>query len=513
MASPPPQRRHEPVPGNPYAQPVPAPRRRRAAVAVWVTAAVLVLAGVGGGLYAVTRGDDDSGGGGFREPAARETRESARPPGSGERADGPGAAPVRRVDVNAGRKPGEARGWLALNDVRLPGKGALLNDLWTVDDLVVQAEYDQVTAYRVRGGEKAWTVRLPAPVCDSPVRASPGGKVVLALTNGNKTQGRKCDRLQQLDLRTGDLGWHRSLTAHGLEDSTIIVHLAISGGTLAVGQGDVAHGYRVRDGKRLFTVKPKPTGPCSLQDVAGGERLLLVDTCAPGAPRAHGQVKRIDPGTGEVRWRYRTETGWKVDKIYSVDPLVLAVRDTKTYENWAVVSVDGSGRQRARIDLGRGRDAFEMCDGAGDAGEGVQNCPGGAVGDDRIYLPTKPADGILGPNRVVAFDLATGRRAWSASVQGRQLTPVRQSGAGRSGVVVYVRPDTGAPGRTVRFAATGGAPRTLLRHPTPARRWEADMFAGETLYSGGRLFVAPSRLNPKSLGGKKEQGRLVSYGR
>ncbi|QDQ12710.1 PQQ-binding-like beta-propeller repeat protein [Streptomyces spectabilis] len=524
MAGPPPQRPHEPVPGNPYATPAPAPKRRKGAVAWVVAGAMIAAAGVGAGAYALLKEDDGRRSGGFRAPIARDAGPPGEPSGSGERTDAPGGpdAPVRRVDVNAGRRPGESKGWLDLNGVKLPGKGAMLGDLWTVDGggsgrtdkLVVQALYDTVTAYRVRDGGKAWTLRLPDKVCDTPVDTAPGGHVVLAYGNGTTSGSGKCNQLQQIDLRTGEKGWHRELKEHDLSDSTSSVHLAMTGATVTVGQGDIAHGYRVRDGKRLFSSKRERTGACFLRDVAGGARLLYVESCAAGAPKAHGLVKNVDPKTGDVRWRYRTRDGWSVDKVYSVDPLVLALRNKDDYDKWGVVSVDGKGRERAWIPLDKGPYAYDMCEGAGDAGEGVQNCPGGAVGDGSLYLSTEPKDGTLGPNRVVAFDLATGKRRWTAAVRGRQLTVVRQTGDGkRSGVVVYVRAQAGQTGRTVRFPAGGGAPEVLLRHSTPAQKWEAEMFAGETLYSGGRIFVAPSRLGPEGLGGKKEQGRLMSFGR
>ncbi|WP_158858001.1 PQQ-binding-like beta-propeller repeat protein [Streptomyces sp. NRRL B-1347] len=532
MAGPPPQRPHEPVPGNPYAQPVtrpvtqpvPSPKRRTGAVAWVVVGAVIAAVGVGAGAYALLKEDDDRRSGGFRAPVARESGAPGEPSGSGERTDAPGRPeqPVRRVDVNAARKSGESKGWLDLNGVKLPGKGAMLGDLWTVDGgasgkggaLVVQALYDTVTAYRARDGAKAWTLRLPDKVCDTPVDTAPGGHVVVAYGNGSTSGSGKCNQLQQIDLRTGEKGWHRELKEHDLSDSTSTVHLAMTGSTVTVGQGDIAHGYRVSDGKRLFSSKRERVGACFLRDVAGGARLLYVESCAAGAPKAHGRVKNVDPSTGDVRWQYRTRNGWSVDKVYSVDPLVLAVRNKDDYDKWAVVSVDGRGRERAWIPLDRGPYAYEMCDGAGDAGEGVQNCPGGVVGDDSLYLSTEPKDGILGPNKLVAYDLATGKRRWAAAVRGRQLLPVRQAGDGkRSGVVVYVRAQHGKTGRTVRFPASGGAPDVLLRHSTPAQKWEADMFAGETLYGGGRIFVAPSRLGPEGLGGKKEQGRLVSFGR
>lgn len=508
---------HKPVPGNPYVQPAPpAGTTRRLRLALG--AGALVLIGVG--FYAVTQADEDGKGSGSREPVAGQTRQS--PDGGPESADpdrdpdakDDGSAAV--IDVNAGRKPGEARAWVAMNDVKLPGKGAQLLDLWHVPGIVAQAEYDEVTGYRTKDGSKAWSVPLPGTVCDTPVNPTPDGKVVVAYTKRKSERSTDCDQLRMIDLKTGEKGWHKELVDRGFWDDTSATHVSISGGTVLVDQSATMRAYRIGDGKRLYTTEREREGGCSLDGVAGGSRLLQVESCQPGSPRTHGRLKKLDPRTGDVKWSYRTKKGWSIQKVYSVDPVVVSVRNRDEMDEWAVVAVDDKGDQRSWISTGKGPNAFEMCAGAGDSGEGVQNCPGAAVGADTLYLASEPKDGIIGPNKIVAFDLRTGKPEWTGAAEGgRQITPVAAAGGDRPGVIAYAQAREGKSGQTVRFGPGGGKPDVLLRHTSSAQSMESGMFAGHTLYADGRFFVTPSLLSGKGYGGEGEEGdaRMLAFAR
>ncbi|MGW5737721.1 MULTISPECIES: outer membrane protein assembly factor BamB family protein [Streptomyces] len=512
---------HQPVPGNPYVRPVPpAGRRRGRGFALGAAAVALVLIGVGG--YVVTQADGDGGGSGSREPVAGQTKQS--PDGAGQSADpdqdagadakDDGSAAV--IDVNAGRKPGEAKAWAAMNDVELPGKGAQLLDLWRVPGIVAQAEYDEVTGYRTADGSKAWSVPLPGTVCDTPVNPTPDGKVVVVYTQRKSERSAKCDQLRMIDLRTGAKGWHRQLVDGGFWDDTSMTHVSVTGDTVLVDQSATMRAYRIGDGKRLFTTEREREGGCSLDGVAGGSRLLQVEGCRPGSPGTHGRLKRLDPRTGDVKWSYRTKKGWSIQKVYSVDPVVVAVRNREEMDRWAAVAVDDQGRQRSWMPLDKGPDDFEMCAGTGDSGEGVQNCPGAAVGADTLYLASEPKDGVIGPNKIVAFDLRTGKRKWTGADEGgRQITPVTVTGGDRPGLIAYARAQGGKNGRTLRFGPDGGKPDVLLRHTSSAQAMEAGMFAGHVRYADGRFFVTPSRLSGKTHGGKSEEGdaRMLSFAR
>jgi outer membrane protein assembly factor BamB len=320
-----------------------------------------------------------------------------------------------------------------------------------------------------------------------------------------------------IDLRTGEKGWHKTLVDRGFWDDTSMTHVSITGSTFLVDQSATMRAYRIRDGKRLYTTEREREGGCSLDGVAGGAALLQVESCQLGSPSTHGRLKKLDPRTGDVKWSYRTKKGWGIRKVYSVDPVVVTVQNRDELDKWAVVAVDDKGDQRSWISFDKGPHAFDMCAGAGDSGEGVQNCPGAAVSADTLYLESKPeGDVVHGSNKVVAFDLGTGKSKWAAGVEGkRQITPLAVGGSDHPGVIVYARAQSGKPGQTLRFGPGGGKPHVLLRHTSSAQSIEAGMSVGNRLYVGGRLFLTPSRLSGKSNGSPGEEGnaRMLSLGR
>ncbi|MFI1936134.1 PQQ-binding-like beta-propeller repeat protein [Streptomyces purpureus] len=483
-----------PVVENPYTlgarrqQPPPPPRggflRSRLAAAIGGFVAALLVVGAGAGVYALNSGTDTPD-----KPVAKPT------PGTGSSASpGASAGTGKRPDVNAGRKPGEAAAWAAWSQTDLPRGNHLLHDLWFVGDLVVQAAYKEVVAYKVADGSKVWSVPLPAKVCDTPVNPTPDGKVVVAYANGNGDSGVKCNQLQMIDLKSGKTGWHRVLPDS--LGSTIITHLAISGDTLLAGAGMSASAFQVTDGRQLFTTGKDNPGACYPHDVAGGAKLLQIDWCALSSDHPYGQIKELDPRTGKVKWRYRPQGDWKVGKVLSVEPLVVTETLSKNVLTWRAVALNANGTRRSVPDIAKYK--FDHCGGAGDAGEGAQNCPGAAADATGLALSQG--------NKLAVFDLANGKLRWAVKADGRfAVAPLRVAGPS---VIAYVAATPSKPGLTVEFGPKGGNPKKLLNHATPAQKVEYDMMASKMAYRDKRLIIAPSLLDGDD---KVDKARMLSF--
>ncbi|WP_415953902.1 PQQ-binding-like beta-propeller repeat protein [Streptomyces sp. KLOTTS4A1] len=488
-------------PKRPWSARLPRWERRTTAVAATVLAALLLI---GSGVYAM-RGD----GGGAEGPP---------PVASGSKKPSPSASPDAKPkgvplpkDINAGLEKGEAKAWYAKSEQDLPGGNTLVHDLWFSGDLVVQALYREVTAYKVADGSEAWSIPLPAEVCDTPVNPTPDGKVVVAYRDPGRKKG-TCNHLQMIDLKQGTGGWRKKLAEKGSGGSTIIIHLAITGNTVAVGRDMSADAYRVSDGKPLFDLGKEKTGGCYPSDVAGGGKLLVLDRCNVGGA-AHGQIKEIDPRSGKVRWRYRLKDKktkktmpWRFGKVYSVHPLVVSVHKSDDQFTWSVIALKPNGKLRSALDTAQHE--FEVCAGAGDSGRGTQNCAGGAVGKDTFYMTTKaPEPTSVGPTRIVAFDLDSGKVKWASAPEGkREYVPVTAEG---SSVIAYVKANHTEPGRLVRIGPKGGRPKTLMRFGRTAQPLEYEAMAGQIAYRDGRFFLTDTLLEGDDA---NEQVRLMSYG-
>ncbi|WP_030689781.1 PQQ-binding-like beta-propeller repeat protein [Streptomyces globisporus] len=495
----------QPVPGNPYAPEGhtphgPPPRRGRFGKGP-VLAAVLVvlLLLAGGGVYAV-------GGGRWSGRATPVAERSPRPSGTPTRSRTPAVRTPQpqRVptsdEINAGRGPGEATGWVVDDRTDLPRRSVEVRDLWTVGDTVVQALYKKVTAHRLSDGAELWTVTLPAPVCETPADPTPDGKVVVVHQNREAWTGYRCDQLQMIDLRTGRAGWHKQLTETGAGDDTIIVNSAVSGDVVAVGQSMKAAAYRVGDGTKLYDIPMEDPGRCHPDDVAGGTRLLVKADCAIGVDRTrnHSQLRALDPHTGKVLWRFWTRPGWEIGRVLSVDPVVLTTfHATERTDNWRVVALRPDGKLRTTIDP-RAK-GFTYCADDGDSGEDIQECDGTLVGPDTVYLG--------GTDRVGAYDLGTGKFVWGIKSSLTRLHPLHAEAG--SSALVYEAATPSRPGGIIRLGPGGAhTEERVLNHPASAVSTEYAMLAGHLAYVRGRIVITPSHVSGDD---RQHQARMLSF--
>ncbi|WNF29007.1 PQQ-binding-like beta-propeller repeat protein [Streptomyces sp. C11-1] len=491
----------QPVPGNPYAAeggepqgygpppgpgygppPGPPPRRGRFGRAPVVAAVVaLVLVVVAGGVYAVTDWGRDA-------PAKPVAKESPRPSGEASPSRTPAArAPEpRRIptteEINASRKPADATAWIVDDKTDLPNGIHRLHDLWVVGDTVVQALHRKVAAYRLSDGAEVWSLPLPAAVCETPANPTPDGRVVLFYReSAQAARSNRCNQMLSLDLKTGKQGWHKVLGDAGDQGSTLIVHSAISGDTLAIAWGIRAAAFRVDDGTKLYDIPRENPGQCYPDDVAGGTRLLVSSLCAlsAGRSKSYSQLREIDPRSGKVLWRHRTKAGWKFGSLISVDPVVFTTENAEDIiKDWRVLVLGSKGKLRTTIDPRE--KGFEQCAGDGSGGD-IQPCRGSTVGKGLVMLG--------GTDRVGTYDLDTGKFLWGVkSEQVRKLYPLRAESDKE--ILVYESATSTLPGRTFLLGPGGaGTEKTVLQHPAAAAPFEFEMFGGRLAYVDGRLVV------------------------
>ncbi|WP_024756608.1 PQQ-binding-like beta-propeller repeat protein [Streptomyces exfoliatus] len=506
-----PHEQQQPVPDNPYAPggytpPEPPPRRRRFGKGPLIaTVVALALVAASGWVYALA----DGRWGGPTAPVAD------KPAGDGK-APGPSVTPTpsrtpaartptpQRVptseELNAGREAGDAIAWIADDRTDLPRRSVKLYPLWIVGDAVVQAGYEKVTARRLSDGTEKWSVPLPASVCEVPNNPTPDGKIVVVYKSNRAWNGNRCNQLQMIDLRTGKAGWRKRLTETGSMDGTITVNSAISGGTLAIVQSMKAAAYRVDTGAKLYDIPLENPGKCYPDNLAGGTRLVVSSTCAISVDRgkSYHQLRELDPRTGKVRWRYRTQPGWSVGKMLSVDPVVFTTyHHEKLTDDWRVVALKPGGKLRITIDA-RPK-GFTYCAGAGDSGGNMQLCPGTAVGKDIVFLG--------GIDRVGGYSLDTGKLVWGVKSSDSTLHPLRADGGPYA--LVYEAASADRPGGIIRFGpGSADTKKQVLLHPETARAVERRMLAGRLAYANGRIVISPSGVSGNDA---DHQPRMLSF--
>ncbi|MFE4174645.1 PQQ-binding-like beta-propeller repeat protein [Streptomyces sp. NPDC056909] len=470
-----------------------------------VTAAAVALLLIGGGAwFALGSGDGDA-----KPTAGRSEGADPNASESVDQGDGTGGGREEQDDLNAGREDGESKVlWLQTNDVDLPRNGSDVYGPWFVGDTVVKAMYRQVVGYSAVDGRKKWTLPLPAEVCSAPAAPTADGKIVIGVKDGT-TDKSLCNQLQMVDLTTGKGGWKKEVVESGVFDILTDITLAISGDTVTAARTGNSNAYRVSDGKDLFAKLP---GECQPYAFAGGARLIAAENC-PTADyeTTQNQIQELDPVSGAARWTYKLAKDWEVDKVYSVDPLVISAKNDDE-KSWSVFALNANGTLRSEI--AGGKDKFAPRCGGGFVvfGSNLEGCVGVAADAGTFYMSTEPdtSGTAARTNEVIAFSLDTGKAKWRAKAPaGRQMTPLRMEGGK---VLVYLDPTYDKGGAVATVAATGGAPTTLQRHPASTAQIENSFYSAKLAYVDGRFFVTSGRVSASNDEEEMKKSTMMAFG-
>lgn len=499
-------------PSQPMYQGAPTPPasggglKGRTGVVAGVAAVAVLVAAVT--TWAVVGAGDDE-----KDPIAQptatasaSTSESAapKPTESVDEGDGSGDGRGGDDDLNAGRKPGEAKvDWLLKNNVDLPRNGADVLGPWIVGDVVVKAMYKSIDGYSLKDGSLKWHVDVPFELCAAPPAPSTGGVMVFG-HNDSAKDGAKCLGLQQVNLKTGKVGWKKSVPKptglFAFSDNT----LAISGNTVTAAGSSTAYGFSLTDGKQLFK---SPASGCKPFAYAGGSKLIAAMDCPSGSTtkKIHA-VGEVNPATGKPKYTFQLEANWEVDKVYSVDPLVVSATQ-REQKKWTIFALDAKGKLRSQIQGGKDKFA-PSCGGSFVIfGKNLQGCTGVAADANTFYMATETSYGK--PNEVVAFDLKTGKPKWRSKAPGeQQMIPLRMDGGQ---VLVYVDPSYDKGGAVATIAPTGGAPKIVLQHPASTSEIENNFYDPGYAYGSGTFVVTSGRVSASNDKEEKQVKTMMAF--
>ncbi|MFD3332341.1 PQQ-binding-like beta-propeller repeat protein [Streptomyces sp. NPDC058700] len=489
-------------PGAPTPPPSGGGLKGRTGVIAAVAAGAVLVAAVT--TWAVVGGGDEKDP--VAGPTATATSSSGAPAPteSVDKGDGSGDGSNGEEDLNAGRQDGEAKiNWLLKNNIDLPRNGADVYGPWIVGDTVVKAMYKSVSGYSLSDGSTKWNVDLPFELCAAPANPSANGVMVFGYAESAK-DGAKCNQLQMLDLKTGKAGWKKAVPKpkglFAFSDNT----LSISGNTVTVAGTSSAYGFSLADGKQLFT---GPTTGCKPFAYAGGSKLIAAMDCPSGSTSKKVQaVGQVDPATGKPLYTFQLEANWEVDRVYSVDPLVVSATQ-REQKKWTVFALDAKGKLRSQIQ--GGKDKFAPSCGGGFVifGRNLEGCTGVAADANTFYMATETSYGT--PNEVVAFDLRTGKAKWRSKAPGEQsMLPLRMEGGQ---VLVYVDPSYDKGGAVAAIAPTGGAPKILLQHPASTAQIENSFYSPGYAYGQGTFVVGAGRVSATNDTAEKQVKTMMAF--
>ncbi|MFJ9764215.1 PQQ-binding-like beta-propeller repeat protein [Streptomyces erythrochromogenes] len=476
-----------PAPGAPGMP----PKKKPALLVAAAVAALLVLGGVG--YVAFGGGEEDPG-----QPVAQESGD-AKPSGSPsvDKGDGSGPGGNQQTDLNAGRKQGEDKAlWLKTTKVDGPGAGVATHGQWVVGDTVAKTVGKTIQGYSAADGKEKWTITFPADVCGVTKRTTDDGKTVVMYEDG-PSETANCNQIRMVDLKAGKEGWSKEVPKESAFDMFIDPSLAMTGDIVTVNRLTRATAFRISTGEKIFGSPSEGCVPGAY--AAGNGKLIGVATCNDADMTV--EVQDADPATGKKTWTYRLPKGWKVGRVYGVDPIVLHLTNATTKEN-SIVVLGPDGKQRTTLS-GEGTFSTE-CSVSHD--DSLQGCATAVVDAGTLYLPTKA--GLGKANEIVAFDLNTGKAKWRVPAgEGRTLEPLK---AANGQLIAYRKAETNQGGEVVSIPADGSTPTALLRHPSgPSAPIESSFYSPDVDYSDGRFFISTTRL----LAQDKDEKLLMVFGK
>lgn len=471
---------------------------------VIIAAAAAALLVIGGGTWFALSGDDD------KKPIAKP---SSTPSSSASVDQGDGSGDGRNAadDLNAGRKPGEAKvNWLVKNTVDLPRNGADVYGPWVFGDTVVKGMYKSLVGYGLKDGKEKWNLPLPFEMCAAPSQISATGQIVIGV-NDKAGDRADCLVLQQVDLKTGKAGWKKTLPKGSGFASLSDITLAISGNTVTAAGTSNAWGFSLTDGRQLFT---RPNGDCKPYAYAGGSKLIGAYSCKTSDyKKKQEELSEVDPNTGKPKWTFRLKPMWEVDKVYSVNPVVVSLRqegETSDDGKWVVLALNANGSQRSQLTGSTDKFAPRCGGNYVIFGKHLQGCVGVAADANTLYMSTEEdTSGLARTNAVVAFDLSTGKPKWRAKAPAeRVVTPLQMQG---SSVLLYMDAKYDKGGALATLAPTGGAPKIVQQHPASTSEIENDFYSARYAYANGTFVIASGRVSATNDAEEKETKTMMAF--
>ncbi|MDT0395310.1 MULTISPECIES: PQQ-binding-like beta-propeller repeat protein [Streptomyces] len=471
--------------------------------AMVIGAAVAALLVIGGTVYAVS-GDDGKD---DKKPVARQTDDPKPGKSSGgapvNPGDGSGDGGEDPEDLNEGRKAGESKVLWYKEAPDAPGSGADAPGMWVTDKTAVKAAYKQLLAFDVGDGKPTWdTVEFPQKICAVTRDKTADDKIVVAHMSGSSDRA-KCNQLQLVDLNTGEKGWTQEVAEGALFDSVLSIEMSLTGNTLMVGRSQSGTAYDVTSGKKLFDAKKYGDTSCFPAAFAGGARLLQVASCGAGGNNEHDELRELDPRTGKVKWTRKFDKGWRIERAYSVDPVVVysTNEDKKT---WNISAYTATGEMRSQVTVDE-----DFAPGCGWAvmARDLQGCEGVVVDRNTLYLPT---DAKTGANEIVAISLDNGKERWRVkSPVAEAMQPLKTEGGN---LIAYVEPAYDAGGRIVAVPVAGGdhKPTTLMQNPQGVADIESGFFSRSVDWADGRFYISTTRLNGND---DSKEKLMLAYGK
>ncbi|MFG2501418.1 PQQ-binding-like beta-propeller repeat protein [Streptomyces sp. NPDC048441] len=470
-----------------------------------IGAVVAIALIVGGGVfYASTSGKDDT------EASSEGSSGGTKGGGGGDEKGGGEQGPS---DPGKEKVPANTSATVSM---QLAQPEVPKDDVWSIkgswlhDGIYAKAGVNKVVGYDSTTGKQVWTLPLAGQTCAGSPEVTKDGIAAVAYEEAKRTKKgdhQTCSQISAIDLKSGTKLWTETIEEGS--EAARVEELTISGNTVAAGSSAGGAAFDIANkGKHLW--EPTPGDTCQDEGYAGGEQLVAVQKCGDYDDEKL-KIQLLDPTSGKVKWTYPVTPGVDNAKIISTRPVVFG-QDTQDITATGVTdafSLDDKGGLRAKISLPDGK-YDHNCE-----VNVVHDCSSMAVGNDKLYVPTRQhdggGDGYSQTNEIVAFSLATGKTTGDRADAGEdgEMFPIRMDGGN---ILAYK--DAGYNKGAQVVSLNGKTLKETKLLETPAAESVGSAISSlvpksnELLYSDGTLFLGKELISKPYSKDEKEYSAL-----
>ncbi|MGW3367614.1 outer membrane protein assembly factor BamB family protein [Streptosporangium canum] len=351
---------------------------------------------------------------------------------------------------------------------------------WMSETAAIRVQKDGVLAYDLKTGKRTWGTPSPGEQLCAATPGIAGGRGAIAYGTT-----KVCDRVAGLDAKTGKLLWKIKIPAAPAQragsKNLQAPGLVLAGDLVVVRTGKQVTGYRLSDGRRVWTSKTSEV--CTTTGVAGSAKQVVVNL---DCYRGGDSVVVLDGKSGRFKGEYRIkDDDGGPDDLLSADPVVAAWRGG---EESSILVLDDKGGKVREFETGTKTDFLALND--------TIYIDGGyrelrtVVRGDTLYLATFPANvkgGGISRNDLLAFDLTSGRQRWKSSGTGDTMLTFVD--ADDKGLLVIEEGGTNEPvPRLTRIDPATGKASPVAELPQKAGGESSD---ARVYHRNGTLVVMP----------------------
>lgn len=468
-----------------------------------IGAVVAIALIVGGGVFYASTQKDDTEASSEGSTGGGKGGDGEQKGGGGEQ--GPSGPGTEKVPANTS----------ATVSMQLPQPEVPKDDVWSIkgswltEDVYAKAGVNEIVGYDPSDGKELWTLPLKGQTCAGSREVTKDGIVAVAYEDGKRTKKgdhKTCSQISAVDLKDGKSLWTETIDEGSMDAR--VQEVTISGSTVAAGSSAGGAAFDLTSGDHLW--EPTPGDECQDEGYAGGEQLVAVQKCGDYGDEKL-KVQLLDAKTGKSKWTYPVTPGVDNAKIISTRPVVFG-QDTQEITASGVTdafSLDDQGKLRAKISLPDGKYDHD-CE-----VNVVYACTSLAVGNDKLYVPTRQhdggGDGYSQTNEIIAFSLATGKTTGDRADAGEngEMFPIRMDGGN---ILAYK--DAGYDKGAQVVSLNGKTMKETKLLETPAAESVGSAISGmvpksnELLYADGRLYLGKELISKPYSKDEKEYTAL-----